>query len=139
MTFSETGKLLVALNDSVAMVCGCMNHTYDGMEHSRKKLRGKEKFTGEQGSAIAVLDDRYAKGEPSLEEYVKMKDVIKGNEPLTLGHMPLMHSISIKGPLRGLRYCYKFNACNAGQCTHSSNGKFRNENLAQHQILRRRW
>jgi uncharacterized membrane protein len=50
-----------------------------GMDNMQTESDGKKVVSSGSSNALAILDERYAKGELSREEYIKMReDIIKG-------------------------------------------------------------
>ena len=63
------------------MSCGCMNNSRKnmGMYNMQAESDGKKVVNSGSANALAILNERYAKGELSREEYIKMReDIIKG-------------------------------------------------------------
>ena len=49
------------------------------MDNMQTESDGKKVVSSGSSNALAILDERYAKGELSREEYIKMReDIIKG-------------------------------------------------------------
>ncbi len=62
------------------MSCGCMNNSGKnmGMNNMQAESDGKKVVSSGSSNALAILNERYAKGELGREEYIKMReDIIK--------------------------------------------------------------
>ena len=62
------------------MSCGCMNNSRKnmGMDNMQTESDGKKVVSSGSSNALAILNERYAKGELGREEYIKMReDIIK--------------------------------------------------------------
>ena len=62
------------------MSCGCMNNSGKnmGMNNKQTESDGKKVVSSGSSNALAILNERYAKGELGREEYIKMReDIIK--------------------------------------------------------------
>ncbi len=63
------------------MSCGCMNKGKNmSMNNMQTESDGKKVENSGSSNALAILNDRYAKGELGREEYIKMReDIINGD------------------------------------------------------------